>query len=80
MGLMGWLTLPIFGPIRGVAWVAEKVVKGAEGEWFDEGRVRADLLEWEARYVLGEVSEAEYSREEAALLERLNAVREAKGG
>ena len=77
---MGWLTLPILGPIRGVAWVAGKVAQEEERERFDEGRVRADLLEWEVRYALGEVSEAEYTREEAALLERLNAIREAKGG
>ncbi len=72
------LTSPALGPIRGVHWLAGKVLEQAEHEYFDEDRVRAQMLELQARYDLGEVSEEDYDKQETILLERLNAIREAK--
>ena len=61
-----------------VHWVARKAAEEAERELLDEDRVRAQLLELQTRYDLGEVSEDEYAYQETILLERLNAIREAK--
>ena len=36
--ITGLLTLPL-APVRGVAWVAEKVAEEAEKELYDEGRI-----------------------------------------
>lgn len=72
------LTFPAMGPIRGVHWLARTVLEQAEREYFDEGRVRAELLELQARYDLDEVGEEDYAKQESILLERLNAIREAK--
>ena len=80
MFLLDLLSLPVLGPIRGVHWLAEKIAEQAERELFDEENVRGELLDLQTRYDLGEVTEAEYDRREAALLERLNLIREAKGG
>ncbi len=79
MGLFSLLALPLLGPARGLSWLAEKVAQEAAREMFDEARIRGDLLELQARYDLGEVAEGAYARQEAILLQRLNAIREAKG-
>jgi hypothetical protein len=72
------LTAPVLGPIRGVYWLAEKIAEVAEGELLDEDRVRGELLELQTRYDLGEITEEEYERQEKVIVERLNAIREAK--
>lgn len=79
MGLfLDLLTLPVLGAPRMVHWLAKKVTEEAERELLDENRVRAQLLELQTRYDLGEVTEQEYERQERTLVERLNAIREAK--
>jgi len=72
------LTFPVLGPIRGVIWVAEKIVEEANKELYDEDAVQGRLMELELRYDLGEISEEEYEEAEKVLLERLNAIREYK--
>lgn len=72
------LTAPVLGPIRGVHWLVEKIVEAAEGELLDEERVRGELLELQMRLDMGELTEGEYDRQEKLLVERLNAIREAK--
>lgn len=61
-----------------VHWIAKKVTEEAEREVLDEDRVRAQLLELQTRYDLGEISEENYAEQEKILVERLNAIREAK--
>jgi hypothetical protein len=61
-----------------VHWLAKKVTEEAERELLDENRVRAQLLELQTCYDLGEVSEEKYAEQESILVERLNAIREAK--
>lgn len=79
MGPLDLLTAPVLGPIQMVQWLGLKLIEAAEREMYDEGRLRGELLELQARYDLGEVAEEEYARREAALLELMDAVREAKG-
>ena len=79
MGLiLGLLTAPVLGPVRGISWLAQKVAEEMERPYLDEGRVRAELLKLETSYDLGEMTAEEYFQQEMALLERLNIIREAK--
>jgi len=72
------LTSPVLGPIRGVHWLAEKVTEEAERQYLDQDRVQAELLELQMRLDIGEIAEEEYAGQEGILVERLNAIREAK--
>ncbi len=72
------LTAPVFGPVKAVIWLADKLIAAAEAEFFDEGRVRGQLLQLQARFDMGEITETDYDEQESALLWQLNAIREAK--
>ena len=61
-----------------VHWLAKKATEEAERELLDENRVRAQLLELQTSCDLGEITEEEYERQEKVIVERLNAIREAK--
>jgi len=77
--LTGLLTLPL-APVRGTVWIAERLIDEAERELGDETAIRRQLTELEIRYELGEISDDELAEAEDALLARLAASREAKGG
>ena len=71
MGLLtGILTLPL-APVRGVAWVAEKVAEQAELELYDENRIMAELADLERAKNAGELDEEQFNQYVDALLERL---------
>ena len=71
MGLLtGLLTLPL-APVRGVAWVAEKVAEEAERELYDEQRVLRELGDLEAAKDEGLISEETFNRGADELLQRL---------
>jgi len=72
------LTSPVLGPIRGVHWLAAKVAEAAESELLDESKVRGELSELQIRLDMGDITEEEYDEQENVLVERLNAIREAK--
>ena len=74
--LVNLLTLPVKGPIDGVAWIAQKLAEHAEDELYDAGAVRGQLTELEMRYDLGEMSEEEFFEAEETLLARLRMIRE----
>lgn len=76
MGLItGLLTLPL-APVRGVAWVAEKVAEQAEFELYDETRIMRELSELEAAHDRGEISDERFEAGVDQLLERLQAGRQ----
>jgi hypothetical protein len=72
------LTSPVLGPIKGVHWLATKIAEAAEGEILDEGKVRGELSELQMCLDMGDITEEEYDEREKVLVERLNAIREAK--
>jgi len=76
--ILDLLTAPVLGPIRGVHWLATKVTEAAEGEVLDESKVRGELLELQMRLDMGDITDEEYDEQERVLVERLNAIREAK--
>jgi hypothetical protein len=71
MGLItGLLTLPL-APVRGVAWVTEKVAEQAEAELYDEASITRELAELDAALEHGDISEERYDAYADELLERL---------
>lgn len=80
MGLItGLLTLPL-APVRGVAWVAEKVAEQAELELYDENRIMRELTELEMARDRGEISNEQFEAYVDQLLERLQISRELRTG
>jgi hypothetical protein len=75
MGLIvGLLTLPL-APVRGTVWLAERILEQAELEFYDEGAIRAQLLEIERAREAGEIDDETAAEAEDILLERLIATR-----
>jgi hypothetical protein len=72
--ISGLLTLPL-APVRGTVWVAERILEQAEAEFYDEGAIRARLLEIEDARAAGEITEDDAARAEDELVERLLAAR-----
>ncbi len=71
MGLFtGLLTLPL-APVRGVVWVAEQLVEESERRLYDEGSIRAELLDLELQVADGELGPEEARARENELLDRL---------
>ena len=71
MGLItGLLTLPL-APLRGTVWVAEQILEQAESEFYDEGAIRAQLMEIEAARDAGELSDEAAAEAEDVLVARL---------
>ena len=76
MGLItGILTLPL-APVRGAAWVAEKVAEQAELELYDENRILRELSELEAAHDRGELTDERFDAGVEQLLDRLQVGRE----
>lgn len=79
MGLLSSLLLfPITGPVHGFEFILEQIKERADAVRLDEGRVMAELMDLGLRRDQGEISEAEYTEQETALLDELNAIRAEK--
>ena len=76
--LLDVLTAPVLGVPRLVHWVAKKLIEEVERQEFNEEKLQGQLLDLQMRHDLGELGDAEYSSEEAALLKRLNYIRQMK--
>lgn len=78
MGLLTNLLLaPVLGPLKGLAFVFEQIHNEVEAELGgDAERVQDELASLSLLRELGEVEEGQYLAREAALLERLNALRQ----
>lgn len=70
------ITAPVLGPIQMVQWLAQKLIEAAEIEMYDADRLKGELLELQAQYDMGEVTDEEYMELEEALLKRMNEARE----
>ena len=71
MGLLKLGTFPVSGPLAGTQWVLQTLLDQAERQYYDEGAVRREMAELEARLRAGQISETEFDRREEALFERL---------
>lgn len=62
-------------PFKGFLGIFQKIHEMAERELNDEAYLQEKLLELQLLYEMGGIDEEEYSRKEAELLARLNALR-----
>ena len=69
---MGLLSAPFSGLLR----VFEEVAQRAEDELFDGDGIRKQLVEIYTQLEAGSLSEEEFGRQEAALVERLEEIDE----
>jgi len=72
------IVFPFLIPIKGLIWVAEKLEETAEKEITDESKVHEELLELQMRFEMDEISEEEYEKKEAKLMQKLEAIRKYK--
>ncbi|MEV1010029.1 gas vesicle protein GvpG [Streptomyces sp. NPDC049881] len=77
MGLLSGLILLPLAPVRGTAWVAERIAEAADKETSDPAPVLARLTALHRGLDEGVLSEEEFEREEEALLIELRRRREA---
>lgn len=69
------IVFPIFLPIKGIHFIAKKLSDMAEEDLTDISKIQEELLDLQMRYEMDEISEEEYNKKEAKLLERLEAIR-----
>ena len=72
------LTSPVTGPIDFLKFVVNRINDQVAAEYLDEGKAQADLLDLTVRYQRGEIGDAEYEEQEAAILQHLNDIRDYK--
>jgi uncharacterized membrane protein len=73
--LLQLLTAPVSAPVFGLRFVLQRLLEVAEQELMDIDRIHEDLLLLQLRLEEGEISEEEYLREEAAIMQRLREAR-----
>jgi hypothetical protein len=75
MGLFTGLLLLPLAPVRGVAWLAERILERAEEQMYDPVAVRRQLGEVDAAREAGLLSDEEAATLEKTLLNRMMARR-----
>jgi hypothetical protein len=70
--LFNILAFPVMGPVAGVKWIAEKVDDAVRQTVSNPAKIKEDLLELQMQVEMGKISEEEFSRQEAELLEKLD--------
>jgi len=69
------LLLPFTAPISGVKWVMRTIQKMADEEMLNDQPWKERLIELRMRLELGEISEEDYTREEAVVFQALRDIR-----
>src|SRR3989337_2214297 len=69
------LLLPFTGPIAGFKWIMRTVQNLADEELMNDQPWKERLIELQMRLELGEISEEEYTREEAIVFQALRDIR-----
>ena len=77
MGLLSTIVFwPVTGPVAGIKWTLGKVQRVVEDELVDDAPVKEALMELQMRLELGDIDDAAYVAEEAALMRQLRDIRE----
>lgn len=66
-------------PAKGIVGIFKEIYDMAQAELTDEAKIKEEMLRLQTLYEIDEISEEEYEKREAELLERLALAREAKG-
>src|SRR5688500_20296849 len=69
------LLLPITGPIAGFRWVMKTIQKMADEELMNDQPWKERLIELQMQLEVGEISEEDYTREEAVVFQALRDIR-----
>lgn len=69
------LLFPFLIPIKGMAWIGQKLIDLAENELTDKSKVQEELLNLQMLFEMDEISKEEYEQKEEEILERLEAIR-----
>ena len=76
MGLLtNILFFPVTGPVAGIRWSLDKVMRVVREELTDDNAVKQELMELQMLLELGDIDDDEYARREADLMRRLREVR-----
>ena len=77
MGLLKHVLFwPVTGPIAGIQWSMNQVIKVVEEELTDDAPVKQEFMELQMKVELGEIDDAEYAVREAEIMARLREVRQ----
>jgi hypothetical protein len=68
----------LLAPLKSVIWLGRKLNEVAEKELYDEGRIKEELMALQLQFELDEISEQEYEKREEELLDRLDAITQAR--
>ena len=80
MGLFtGLLTLPL-APVRGVVWLGEQLEQEARRQLDDPARLRQELLDVDAAFQAGQLTEQERDERQDELVARLLSADRSGGG
>ncbi|MET7933824.1 gas vesicle protein GvpG [Streptomyces sp. NPDC005322] len=71
MGVLSQVVLFPLAPVRGVAWIAERLMDAAEGDLYDPSVIRARLAALNEALEEGSISSEEFERQEDRLLDLL---------
>ncbi len=69
------LLLPITGPIAGFKWIMRTIQNMADEELMNDQPWKERLIELQMMLELGEISEEDYTREEAVVFQALRDIR-----
>ncbi len=72
------LTLPITGPLEGVAWIGEQILERASAELDDKENLHKRLLALQLAFDMGDISEEEFEIQEEELLLAIQQLEEEK--
>ena len=64
----------LLAPLKGVAWLGEKLNEVAEKELSDTGCIKEELMRLQLQFELDEITRREYDQKENELLDRLDAI------
>ncbi len=68
----------LFGPLKGVLFIANKINEVIEKEMSDEGAIKEKLMALQLKFEMDEIDEEEYDKREDELLKLLENARENK--
>jgi hypothetical protein len=68
----------LLAPLKGLFWLGKKINEVAENQLCDTGLIKEELMALQLQFELDQISEQEYNEREKELLERLDAITEAK--
>ncbi len=64
-------------PVKAFVGLCQQICDMAQTELTDESKIKEELLQLQTLYEMDQITEEEYDQQEAVLLERLTAAREA---